>query len=244
MENINNYKKNISILLVEDDYATQVKLVSILSKMYKNIIVAKNGDDALAIFRNYYLSSKRFDLIISDINMPIMDGIELLENIRQIDLYLPFIFVTAQLNLENLLKVIRLDVDDYVLKPIEIDVLKESIDKTIKKKFQMNFFSSKKQLIKLNEDLSWDFVEKAIYYKDEAIKLTKNEIVLLDLLCNNIGNILNTEVIIYTLWGDDSLSVNSNIANLKNLISRLRIKIPSLGINNIYGLGYSIKVEK
>lgn len=244
MENINDYKKNINILLVEDDYKTLSKLHSILNKVYKNIVVSKNGEEALDLFKKHYSSNKKFDLIISDINMPLMDGIELLENIRKIDLSLPFIFITAQLDLDNLLKVIRLNIDDYVLKPIEIEILLQSIEKTIKKKFQMNFYSTNKQFIKLNNDLYWDFIEESIYFEEKQIKLTKNEINFIDLLCNNIGSTLSTEVIIYNLWNDESLNMTSYTANLKNLISRLRIKIPSLEIINTYGLGYSIKVEK
>eukprot|EP01029_Cantina_marsupialis_P003613 TRINITY_DN13523_c0_g1_i1.p1 TRINITY_DN13523_c0_g1~~TRINITY_DN13523_c0_g1_i1.p1 ORF type:complete len:122 (-),score=18.39 TRINITY_DN13523_c0_g1_i1:72-437(-) len=119
MENFKDYEKSIRILLVEDDHHTQLKLLKILSRYYDDVIVAKNGEEALRIFREFYIRRKPFDLVVSDINMPMMDGINLLENVRQVDELLPFIFVTAQLELETLLRVVKLDIDDYILKPIE-----------------------------------------------------------------------------------------------------------------------------
>ena len=241
MDNINNFRKNLRILLVEDDYLTQKKLVRILSKRYKDIVVAKNGDDALKIYRDFYVKNRFFDLVISDINMPIMDGIELLENIREVDESLPFIFVTAQMDVSNILKSIKLDIDDYILKPIDIEVLFDGIDRVIKKSFKKRFLKEEKKHIKLGDKLIWDSENKLIYKDGEFVKLTKKEILLIDLLCDNLNKIISTENIIFLLW-EDSFDVESNIANLKNLISRLRIKLPSLYIENVYGMGYKIKV--
>lgn len=242
MENFKDYEKNIRILLVEDDYHTQVKLVKILNRVYNDIVVAKNGDEALTIFRAYHLQNKSFDLIISDINMPIMDGINLLENVRHIDELLPFIFVTAQVDLDTLLKVVKLDIDDYITKPIDVTNLLQSIDKTIKKSFKRKFFASEKEKVYLNNELYWDPVEKSIYIKEHQIKLTKKEIIFLDILCSRINQVVSTDDIIYTLW-EDSIDIETNTANLKNLISRIRIKIPNLNIENVYGLGYKLRMQ-
>ncbi|WP_321311750.1 response regulator transcription factor [Halarcobacter sp.] len=242
MENFKDYEKNIRILLVEDDYHTQIKLVKILNRVYDDIVVAKNGDEALTIFRAYHLQNKSFDLVISDINMPIMDGINLLENVRQIDELLPFIFVTAQLDVDTLLKVVKLDIDNYILKPIDVNTLLQSIDKTIKKSFKRRFFATDKEKLYLNKELYWDPVEKSIYKKEEQIKLTKKEIMFLDMLCSRINQVVSTDDIIYTLW-EDSLEIDSSISNLKNLISRIRIKIPNLNIENVYGLGYKLRMQ-
>lgn len=241
MENFKDYEKNIRILLVEDDYHTQIKLVKILNRVYDDIVVAKNGDEALTIFRAYHLQNKSFDLVISDINMPIMDGINLLENVRQIDELLPFIFVTAQLDVDTLLKVVKLDIDNYILKPIDVNTLLQSIDKTIKKVLKEGFATDKEKLY-LNKELYWDPVEKSIYKKEEQIKLTKKEIMFLDMLCSRINQVVSTDDIIYTLW-EDSLEIDSSISNLKNLISRIRIKIPNLNIENVYGLGYKLRMQ-
>ena len=240
MKNITSLKKDAKILLVEDEYYTQIKLAKILEKVCDNVYYARNGDDALALFRAAYLKKEPFDLIISDINMPNMNGIDLLENVRQIDELLPFIFVTGQLELDSLLKVVKLDIDDYILKPIEIVPLMESIDRTFRKKFKKDFLVSDKDCVTLNSELYWNFEERTLYNNDVSMKLTKKEILFLEVLCSNINKVVSTETIIYSLW-DDSLNMESCLANLKNLVSRIRIKIPSLNIENIYGFGYRIR---
>lgn len=242
MENFEDYEKNIRILLVEDDYHTQVKLVKILNRVYDDIVVAKNGDEALTIFKAYYIQNKSIDLIISDINMPIMDGINLLEHIRQIDEFLPCIFVTAQIDVDTLLKAVKLDIDNYITKPIDISNLLESIDKTIKKSFKTKAYTLEKEKLYLNDELYWDPLEKTIYIKEKQIKLTKKEMMFLDMLCGRVNQVVSTDDIIYTLW-EDSIDIDSNIANLKNLISRIRIKIPNLNIENVYGLGYKLRMK-
>ncbi|QKF82618.1 response regulator transcription factor [Halarcobacter ebronensis] len=241
MDNFKDYERNIKILLVEDDLHTQMKLVKILNRFYEDIVVAKNGDDALRLYRDYYLKRKPFDLVISDINMPIMNGISLLENIRQIDELLPFIFVTAQLELETLLKIVRLDIDDYILKPIDVNTLLKSIEKTIRKSFKRKFLSTAKEQIFLSSKLYWDPVEKSIYQDEKVVKLTKKEILFLDMLCTSINQVVNTDTILYELW-EDSLDYDSSLSNLKNLISRIRVKIPDLKIENVYGLGYKLRM--
>lgn len=242
MEKIEDYEKNIRILLVEDDYLTQVKLVKILNRVYDDIVVAKNGEEALTIFKAYHSQNKSFDLVVSDINMPIMNGINLLENIRQIDELLPFIFVTARLDLETLFQVVKLDIDDYILKPIEIEPLLKSIEKTMRKSLKRKENLNISQKLYLSDDLYWDSIEKSIYKDEKQVKLTKKEIMFLDILCRRINQVVNTEDIVYTLWEDD-IEVDSNIANLKNLISRIRVKIPNLNIENVYGLGYKLRMK-
>jgi len=242
MENIVNYKKNARILLVEDEYDTQVKLLKILNRVYNNIIMAKNGDDALMIIRDFYLRGKAFDLVISDINMPIMDGVDLLKNVRHIDELLPFIFLTAQLDVKQLLDVVKLDINDYILKPIDVEPLLQSIEKTLNKSYKKSFLIGEKSSILLENDYEWDIQEKVLYKDNNTVKLTKKELQLIDILCKNINRVVNTDDIINSIW-DDIKDLESAIANLKNLISRLRVKIADLNIENMYGFGYKLRMK-
>jgi len=242
MENIVNYKKNARILLVEDEYDTQVKLLKILNRIYNNIIVAKNGDDALMIIRDFYLRGKSFDLVISDINMPIMDGVDLLKNVRHIDELLPFIFLTAQLDVKQLLDVVKLDINDYILKPIDMEPLLHSIEKTLNKSYKKSFLIGEKNSILLENDYEWDIQDKVLHKDNNTIKLTKKELLLIDILCKNINRVVNSDDIINSIW-DDIKDLESAVANLKNLISRLRVKIPDLNVENMYGFGYKLRMK-
>ena len=241
MESINSSRQDMSILLVEDNEITRNKLKKLLKKNYKDIIIAKDGIEALEIFQKYRLSNRSFDLIISDINMPKIDGIELLESVRSLDEFIPFIFVTGKLELNTLLKVVNLDINDYIMKPIDTTKLINSIEKIIKNKYKSSFLKTKLRTIFLSSTLYWNYDEKSLYYENEIVKLTKKEIELISILCRNINNIISTESLVYELWNDFS-DLEVSILNLKNLISRIRKKIPYLLIENIYGLGYQIKV--
>ncbi|WP_419765183.1 MAG: response regulator transcription factor [Arcobacter sp.] len=242
MENFEEYKQNIKILCIEDEFEASMLLKRILSKYYKEIILAKNGEEALEIYRNSYSSAKPIDLVISDINMPKMDGIELLEMIRQFDEYLPFIYVTAKLDVQVLLKLVKLEIINYIQKPVDVDELLRSVDKVVLNKYKSHFFNSnhKEELIYITQTLKWDDISKDLIFKDESIKLTKYELKLVDYLLSNFNRVITMENIIDEVW-EDSLS-NSNSTNLKNLISRLKVKVPELHIENIYGLGYKIRV--
>ncbi|MAD43038.1 MAG: hypothetical protein CL623_11705 [Arcobacter sp.] len=230
--------KNIRILLVEDDDQTLEKLHNILKKVYAEIVIAINGSDALIKFKKHYSEDKHFDLIISDLNMPKINGLELLECVRTIDEFVPFIFLTAHLEVNTLLKVVKLDIDDYLKKPINVDELITSINKTTKKK--LKDASIKGVNIYLDDNFYWDTKTKSLYLNDSPINLTRKEIDLLDILFKNINISVTTEVIIYKLWEDCS-DFEIAVINLKNLLSRLRKKVPELKVKNTYGLGYQIR---
>ena len=241
MKKFEEYKSDIKILCIEDEHHAALKLLKILSKHYKNIVLAKNGEEALDIYRDCYLENKPIDLIISDVNMPKIDGIELIERIREFDENLPFIYVSARLELDILLKLVKLDIVNFITKPIDVDELLKSINKVILNKYKSVFFTNNhaQEDVELNQNLFWDFKTKSLSLDDEMVKLTKNEILLIDLLISNLNSVVITENIIDTIWEN---SINeSSIANLKNLISRLRIKVPKLDIENIYGLGYKLR---
>lgn len=241
MEKFEEYKSNVRILCIEDEPHAALKLIKILSKYYKNIDLANNGEEALEIYRDCYIENKPIDLIISDINMPKIDGIELIERIREFDENLPFIYVSARLDLETLLKLVKLDIVNFITKPIDVDELLKSVNKVILNKYKSLFFRSNhiQDNIEVGKNLQWNYKSKSLLLNEEIIKLTKNEIMLLELLISSINSVVTTENVIDTIWADSCSE--SNISNLKNLISRLRIKVPQLDIENIYGLGYKIR---
>lgn len=115
------FLKKIDILYVEDDDIAREKLGSILKRLFKNVYLAANGEEGLLIFQKLFTNKNPVDLILSDINMPKMSGLEMLEEIREIDKNIPFIFTTARSESENLLQAIKLKVNHYILKPVDIE---------------------------------------------------------------------------------------------------------------------------
>ena len=126
-------KKDVRVLIVEDNEKAGRLLVSILSKIYDRIIIAKDGEDALLLLNDFHMENKPFDVIVSDINMPRLHGLDLLNSVRKVDKDLPFIFVTAQKDEKLISKAQELGVDEYLFKPIDALSLIDTIDKVLNK---------------------------------------------------------------------------------------------------------------
>lgn len=238
MITIENYKKNLTILYIEDDQITQHKLKNILGRYFNKIILASNGEDAFEKIK----AEPKIDLIISDINMPKMDGLEFLEELRKFDSKIPFIFVTARDEPDKMLKAIQLDIDNYILKPINLENLLTIIDKVVNKLYKEYLILERNSHIKLNENLFWNENNKTLIFNNEVVKLTKKELLFIEILTSNDNKVHTIEDIISILWEDEFLG-KDYISNLKNIISRLRNKVPSLKIENLYGMGYKIKKQ-
>lgn len=238
MINIENFKKTVNIMYIEDDVLATARLKNILEKYFNKIIIASNGEDAFEQLKIF----PKIDLIISDINMPKMDGLEFLEELRKYDSNIPFIFVTARDEPDKMLKAIQLDIDNYILKPINLKNLLSVIDKVVEKLYKNYLIVEKNSHITLNENLYWNKNNRTLIYENQIIKLTKKELMFIEILMSDENKVHNIEDIISALWEDDLLE-KDYIANLKNIISRLRSKVPALRIENLYGMGYKINVN-
>jgi DNA-binding response OmpR family regulator len=237
MKTIENYKKTINIMYIEDDTLATSKLKNILEKYYNKVIIASNGEDAFEKMKN----EPKIDLIISDINMPKMDGLQFLEELRKINPYIPFVFVTARDEPDKMLRAIQLDINNYILKPINLQNLLSILDKIVEKLYKEYLTQEKNSHIQLNKDLFWNKNNKTLIFENETIKLTKKELMFIEILMAEENMIHRVEDIICTLWNDD-FSEKDYISNLKNIISRLRNKVPALNIENLYGMGYKINL--
>lgn len=239
MKTIENYKKTINIMYIEDDALATSKLKNILEKYYNKIIIASNGEDAFEKMKN----EPKIDLIISDINMPKMDGLQFLEELRKVNSDTPFVFVTARDEPDKMLKAIQLDINNYILKPINLQNLLSILDKIIEKLYKEYLTQEKNSHIQLNKELFWNKNNKTLIFENEIIKLTKKELMFIEILMSEENMIHRVEDIIFTLWNDDFLE-KDYVSNLKNVISRLRNKVPALNIENLYGMGYKINIIK
>ncbi len=122
--------KTLKILYVEDEIALRDITVKSLNSIIKNIEVASDGQEGLDKFK-----AEKFDFIITDLAMPVMDGIEMMQHIREIDKKIPILVTTAfgSQNVE-VSKLNKFGMSDYIMKPVDIMKLVESIDKLLNKK--------------------------------------------------------------------------------------------------------------
>lgn len=209
----------MKLMLVEDDY--------LLNKAIKNYLKEYNvhsfldGDEAL---KNI---DKLYDVFIIDIDIPGINGIELLTEIKQKHKESYIIMISATIEIDTIEDAYNLGCDDYMKKPFDIKELKLKLD-NIKNRFDEitlcnNLIYSKKS-------------SKIIYKNDTHIDLTLNELKLLDLLIKNRGKLVNYETIEYTIWDFEN---ESN--QIRQLVNRLKKKIPIELIKNRRGQGYLIE---
>ena len=116
MITLEEYKKTLTILFIEDDQIFTKKIKTILEKFFKSVLIANDGEEALKLFK-----TDNINLIISDINMPNMNGLEFLKKLRAINNDISFIFMTARNESNIMLQAIQLTISNYILKPINLN---------------------------------------------------------------------------------------------------------------------------
>lgn len=239
---LEKYAKEISILFVEDDKGISKKMEILLYEIFSKIEVAFDGNEALEKYHNFYKTNNEYpDLIITDIRMPNMDGIEFIKHVYKENTNQKIIVLSAHNESDYLIELVNLGIYRFILKPMDYNNFFEIIYKVSKEIYmeKYNSFNKKEIFIKLNYDLIWNKELKQLYLNDKLLKLTKKEFLLVELLIRIPEKIFVNEEIISYIWKEE-FNKNPDISNLKNLISRLRNKIPALNIDNIYGFGYKI----
>lgn len=218
--------KDITILCVEDEDGIREFVVNTLKYYFKEVYEAKNGEEAFEMYEDY-----KPKIVLSDIQMPNMDGIGLVKKIRKNDSSTMIIMLTAYSNEEYLMDLINLNVDHFILKPLNSKKLNEALLKYIEKNFSEELY--------LHEDLKLDLSKRVLIYKDsEIITLRKREKDFLHLLYKSKDSIVSYNQIEIELWQDKFMTDHA----LKSFIKELRHKLPVNIIKNVSQEGY--KLEK
>lgn len=242
---LEEYGKKISLLFVEDDENISKEMGFLLGDIFTHVDLAKDGKEGLIKYNEYYKqNNKHYDLIITDIQMPNMNGIELIKNLYAINPKQKVIVLSAHNESNYLMELLNIGIAQFILKPIDYNIFLSTIYKISKEIYLTNYdkgFEKKSIFIKLASNLIWNKELKQLIFEDEVFKLTKKEFLLIDLLLHIPEKTYTNEEIIDYLWKDDLGSI-PEISNLKNLISRLRKKLPLLNIENIYGFGYRLTI--
>jgi len=116
------FLRQITVLYVEDDKLISETFQNIFNKLFKEVVVSFDGEDGLDKYKTLH-QEKQFNMIISDINMPKMSGIDMLQEIRKLNQDIPFIFTTAHTDSNYLLDAINLGVTHYAIKPVDVKKL-------------------------------------------------------------------------------------------------------------------------
>ena len=221
--------KKLTLLLIEDDKELKDGLSETLSIFFNKILIAENGIEALKI-----LESNSIDMIITDYVMPLMDGEEFCRNIRNKNYKIPITIISNYYEKEKLIKLIDLELTNYVLKTVNYEDLIDCLKKMINKLEKLDFHD-----FQINKNIKYSFLTKELIDIENNIttKLTKSEVIFLELLLKNANTIIPIETIQLNL----SLSEVKSEQAIKNIIYRLRKKIGKDTIQNLNNLGYFYK---
>ena len=216
-----------TILLVEDEEGVRKNIAQYLRIQDKHVIEAENGKVAYELFEK-----SEPDLIITDISMPIMDGLSLIEKIRLTNTKIPIIVLSAHSDTQKLLRAVKLNLTDYIIKPINRVALKNLIKKSL--------HVDKNPNIILGSGYNFNTDTLILSCNNKLVELSFQQVQLLNILIQRREEFISGEDIFFELKNDFTLEYNS--ASVRNMIKRLRILLPEGMIQNIYGRGYKLSI--
>ncbi|OHE07439.1 MAG: transcriptional regulator [Sulfurimonas sp. RIFOXYD12_FULL_33_39] len=236
-----SHTKNLSVLFVEDHEELRENTRDILKKFFNQADSAINGEDAIRKYKEFHSKeSKYYDIILSDIQMPKLNGVELVENIYNINPKQIVIIISAYDDTKYLLPLVNLGIEQFIKKPIDYqDLLKVLLNasKNVQLSNIVNTNHNKASVVKLNDSSTFNKETNILQVNSEIVPLTKYEIIFLQLLSENIGKIYSNDDITTHY---NSLNENLDIVNIRKLVSKLRKKLPQECIKSIYAIGYRI----
>ena len=230
------YTKDMSLLFVEDHDELRINNVEILKNFFKTVKSARDGQEALELYNDEKdKTSKYFDLILTDIQMPRMDGVEMIKEIYKINEKQSIVVLSAHDDARYLLPLINLGIEQFIKKPINFqELLKVLIDISKKKADDID---TDKHIVHLSKEYIYDKVKETLYYENNDIYLTKYELIFLKLMLLQVGKIYSNEEIVQHFF---NLNAELDTQNIRKLVSKLRKKLPENCLESIYGVGYKI----
>ncbi|MCD4758840.1 MAG: response regulator transcription factor [Arcobacteraceae bacterium] len=220
--------QEINILYIEDDKETNEEITETLKMFSQNIFSTYCVEEAIQVYKK-----NPIQLIITDIELPKENGISFIEKIRDTNIFIPIIVISAYKTNDYLFSCANLNIQSYIIKPINANKLKESLYKIVK---YLNLISN--ILVYIDKKLSYDKASGQLIHNGLAYKLSKKEKLLMDLLVDHKNKLVTYGQIEQTVWYDFNETMSSTA--LRTIIKNLRKKGTNNFIENISGLGYKL----
>ncbi|DAB33141.1 MAG TPA: hypothetical protein CFH79_00055 [Sulfurospirillum sp. UBA11407] len=219
--------KNSTVLLAEDEKNLRESFAKVLMLYVGNVYTASDGENALEVYK-----TKKPNIIITDIKMPKINGVDFIKKIRQENKNIPIIVTSAYTDKDFLLESIKLSLVEYVVKPIRESTLIELLTTCAKLILEQT-----QTIVNIDENYKYDYTNKTLKSGDSSISLTNKEVDFIEILLSHRGNLVTRQAI------EDRLYIYEEAppSALKNLVFKLRKKVGNDFIKTVGNLGYSIK---
>ncbi|HOB34358.1 MAG TPA: response regulator transcription factor [Bacillota bacterium] len=217
----------MKLLIVEDELSLQKALCKGFAKLGYAVDAAGDGEEAL---ERYY--SSFYDVIVLDLNLPKLDGIEVLKEIRKEDPETRIIILSARSEVEDKVLGLDLGANDYLAKPFHFRELEARVRALLRRDFSV--ISAKITV----SGITVDTALKKVFCRGKEIPLTRKEYGILEYLFINRGRVVSNETLLEHVW-DSNADLFSNA--LRVHIASIRKKLPGDIIKNVRGQGYYVE---
>lgn len=218
------------ILLVEDNQELSELVQTFLCRDGYHVTAKESGEDAIA-----FLNENKAMLILLDICLPGMDGFAFCATVRKSS-FTPIIVMSARVDKEDKMNGFAQGADDYIEKPVDIDILRAKIGALMRRNYELK----QENTLVHSGAISIDKESKRVYFKGKELSLTVKEYELLLLLAENPGKTLNKDYLFNQIWGIDSFSENQTLTvHIKMLRDKIEEEPKNpIRIKTVWGIGY------
>ncbi len=218
------------ILYAEDNAETRNNYAVYLKELFAEVYEAGDGQEALEIYDKF-----NPDILLLDINMPKVSGLELSQMIREHDKDVKIILLTAHMEREKLLQAVKLNLVDYLEKPVR----RKNLEQALKEAVQDLEARTQNKVITLLEQMEWDGSKKVLSQNGKAIRLTKNEVILMDLLLSGDKEYYSLQDMLDAIWiGSNQKDMTMDA--IRGVLKRFKTKLPKAALENSFAVGYKL----
>lgn len=218
---------NKKVLCLEDEEAILRNICASLELFFAEVKGVTDGFDALEL-----AMSGAYDVLVLDISVPNIDGLEIAKKVRAINQKIPIVILSSHVEQEYLWRAVELKITRYLAKPYD----KKSFIKALEDvAFEL---VGRTPTIRLNDELEYDFGKKTLYVNGEISHLSKSESKLLEYFLNNKNQTITYEQIFDYIWDYEQPTKEA----IKTIVKELRRKLGKDVIKNLYGVGYLCEI--
>ncbi|MCF6206755.1 MAG: response regulator transcription factor [Sulfurovum sp.] len=233
-----DHTKDLSVLLVEDHQPTRLGLEEILMNLCKEVVSFSNGEEAYNSYADRF-GQTPYDLVITDIQMPKIDGVTLTKKLKELHPQQQIIVLSAYTDKEYLLELINIGISYFVTKPFEYDDFLQTLGQVGKKaqEYKLPPVHHNDTNLLLKGNMQWDKEKKLLRHEKSLIELSRNELFLMNILAQNGEQITTTQSLIERFYMEN---IDITEGGIRNLVLRIRKKLPEDIIGTVYGMGYKL----